>query len=123
MTAASVEDAPCFQSLVHERHQRTEFDTDTPIDMIEPMNDSILSVVCVKKRMTAMPANTPGYSADRNEGQIAATGSRRLGETRMTNTATAKPVPRASNMAIMDGSWPISSTRTPLGSLPAASMA
>ena len=46
--AASVEDAPRLPVLVHERHEHTEFDTETPRHMIEPMNDSMLSEVLVK---------------------------------------------------------------------------
>ena len=38
----------------------------------------------------------------------------------MTNTATARPIPSALNIWVIDGSWPISSTRTPRGGSPAS---
>ncbi len=38
----------------------TEFDTDTPMHMIEPMNDSMLSVVPVASSMITTPQSTPG---------------------------------------------------------------
>ena len=45
--AASVEDAPLFQCSFMNVTSSTEFDTETPSDMIEPMNDSMLSEVLV----------------------------------------------------------------------------
>ncbi len=38
----------------------TEFDTDTPTHMIDPMNDSMLSVVPVASSMITTPQSTPG---------------------------------------------------------------
>ena len=38
----------------------TEFDTDTPMHMIAPMNDSMLSVVPLRSNMTTTPQSTPG---------------------------------------------------------------
>ena len=38
----------------------TELATETPMHMIEPMNDSMFSVVPVARRMTATPQTTPG---------------------------------------------------------------
>ena len=38
----------------------TEFDTDTPMHMIAPMNDSMLSVVPVNSNMSTTPHSTPG---------------------------------------------------------------
>ena len=38
----------------------TEFDSETPMHMIEPMNDSIFSDVPVTYRINATPASTPG---------------------------------------------------------------
>ena len=38
----------------------TELDTETPMHMIEPMNDSMFSVVPVTSRMMATPQTTPG---------------------------------------------------------------
>ncbi len=38
----------------------TEFDTDTPRHMIEPINDSMFRVVLVAAKMTTIPASTPG---------------------------------------------------------------
>ena len=38
----------------------TEFETETPMHMIEPMKDSMFSVVPVIKRMIATPQTTPG---------------------------------------------------------------
>ena len=38
----------------------TEFDTDTPMHMIDPMNDSMLSVVPVSSSMITTPQRTPG---------------------------------------------------------------
>ena len=38
----------------------TEFETETPMHMIEPMNDSMFSVVPVANRMIATPQTTPG---------------------------------------------------------------
>ena len=38
----------------------TEFDTDTPMHMIDPMNDSMLSVVPVTSSMITTPHRTPG---------------------------------------------------------------
>ena len=51
---------PFFQCSSMNVTSMTEFDTDTPRDMIEPMNDSMFSDVLVKYRITAMPASTPG---------------------------------------------------------------
>ena len=45
--AASVEDAPAFQWSLMNVTSMTEFDTETPRHMIEPMNDSMLSEVLV----------------------------------------------------------------------------
>ncbi len=47
----------------------TEFDTETPMHMIEPMNDSMFSVVPVSSRMMATPQTTPGTRADGNQPQ------------------------------------------------------
>ena len=38
----------------------TELDTETPMHMIEPMNDSMFSVVPVANKMMATPQTTPG---------------------------------------------------------------
>ena len=38
----------------------TELDTDTPMHMIEPMNDSMLSVVPVNSSTVTTPQSTPG---------------------------------------------------------------
>ena len=38
----------------------TEFDTETPIQIIAPMNDSMFRVVPVITRMRATPHTTPG---------------------------------------------------------------
>ena len=46
--AASVEGLPAFQCSSMNVTIITELDTDTPRHMIEPMNDSMLSVVLVK---------------------------------------------------------------------------
>ena len=46
--AASVEDVPVFQCSFMNVTSMTEFDTETPRHMIEPMNDSMLSEVLVK---------------------------------------------------------------------------
>ncbi len=46
--AASVEVAPAFQCSFMNVTSSTEFETETPSDMIEPMNDSMLSEVLVK---------------------------------------------------------------------------
>ena len=46
--AASVEDAPPFQCSSMNVTSITEFDTETPRHMIEPMNDSMFSEVLVK---------------------------------------------------------------------------
>ena len=45
--AASVEDAPPFQCSSMNVTSMTEFDTETPRHMIEPMNDSMFSEVPV----------------------------------------------------------------------------
>ena len=47
----------------------TEFDTETPMHMIEPMNDSMFSVVPVISSMIATPQTTPGTAADGNQAQ------------------------------------------------------
>ena len=60
LIAASTDDVPSCQWLLMNVTSMTEFDTETPRHMIEPMNDSMLSVVFVKKRIVAMPASTPG---------------------------------------------------------------
>ena len=60
LMAASADSIPAFQCSSMNVTSMTEFDTDTPRHMIEPMNDSILSEVLVTNRMTAMPASTPG---------------------------------------------------------------
>ena len=46
--AASVEGIPRFQCSSMKVTSITEFDTETPRHMIEPMNDSMLSEVLVK---------------------------------------------------------------------------
>ena len=46
--AASIEVAPLFQCSSMKVTSMTEFDTETPSDMIEPMNDSMLRAVLVK---------------------------------------------------------------------------
>ena len=38
----------------------TELDTDTPMHMIAPMNDSMLSVVPVTDSISTTPLSTPG---------------------------------------------------------------
>ncbi len=38
----------------------TEFDSDTPMHMIDPMNDSIFNVVCVIYNIKTTPPSTPG---------------------------------------------------------------
>ena len=48
MMAASVDEAPFFQCSSMKVTSITEFDTETPRHMIEPMNDSMLSEVLVK---------------------------------------------------------------------------
>ncbi len=48
MMAASTEGIPVFQCSSMNVTSMTEFDTETPRHMIEPMNDSMLSEVLVK---------------------------------------------------------------------------
>ena len=67
--AASIEGLPFFQWSSMNVTSITEFDTETPRHMIEPMNDSMFSEVLVQNRMMAMPASTPGHGADGNQGQ------------------------------------------------------
>ena len=47
----------------------TELDTDTPMHMIDPMNDSMLSVVPVASSMITTPQSTPGTARHRRQGQ------------------------------------------------------
>ena len=69
-----------------------------------------------------MPAKTPGTApidikAMRGDWKLA------VKSTKITNTATPSPIPSAWNIAIIGGSWPMGSTRTPRGGVPAASIA
>ena len=47
----------------------TELETDTPMLMIAPMNDSMLSVVPVKYSISDHAAEDAGHGADRDQGQ------------------------------------------------------
>ena len=58
--AASVEDAPAFQCSSMNVTIITELDTDTPRHMIEPMNDSMFSVVLVAQVMLSVDAKRLG---------------------------------------------------------------
>ncbi len=100
----------------------TEFDTETPMHMIAPMNDSMLSVVPVRSSMVTTPHSTPGTDdtdarASRSDWKYA------VSSTRITATARPKPMPSAVNIWCMGATWPRSSTRTPFGGWPAAAMA
>ena len=69
----------------------TEFDTETPMHMIEPINDSIFSVVPVITRMMATPQTTPGtapieISPSRNDWK------KPVNKTRITTTDRARPM-------------------------------
>ena len=68
-TAAFRTVAPARQWSSMKVDSSTEFDTETPMHMIEPMNDSMFSVVPVTSRMMATPQTTPGTAADGNQPQ------------------------------------------------------
>ena len=69
-----------------------------------------------------MPASTPGTaptetSASRGDWKYA------VSRTKITKTATPRPIVNDSNISFIGGSWPMVSTRTPRGGSPAASSA
>ena len=100
----------------------TEFDTDTPMHMIDPMNDSMLSVVPVTQQHDHHAAEDAGHTRHRGQGQ-----PRRLEvggqEHQDHHHREARPIARARNISFMGATWPRIATRTPRGGSPAAAMA
>ncbi len=85
---------PCRPSMVVMNVTSiTEFDTETPMHMIDPMNDSMLSVVPCQQQESTTPQSTPGTATPR-PGQ-----ARRLEvrgqEHQITATAKTRPMPSA----------------------------
>ncbi len=58
--AASAGSAPLRHSMAMNVTSMTELEIDTPMHMIEPMNDSMFSDVRVKNSISTTPLSTPG---------------------------------------------------------------
>ncbi len=92
----------------------TEFDTDTPMHMIDPMNDSMLSVVPVAQQHDHHAAQDAGHTRHRGQGQ-----PRRLkigGQEHQDHRHRESQADRQGAEHLVHGAtWPRIATRTPRG--------